>query len=102
VRVEETVEAKDSTGDVRKVILRTDLVPFLHSQTDTHLLVYSVVDPSNGGEALITAFPVNQGFVETVTKAEDLGENKPVQTRYNGYVEGVTGAKLTGTRKVVK
>jgi hypothetical protein len=102
VRVEETVEAKDSSGESRKVTLRTDLVPFFHPQADTHLLVYSVNDPMIGGEVLITAFPVNQSFVDTVTNPGNLGEGKPVQTRYNGFVEGVTGVKLTGTRKLVR
>lgn len=102
IRAEETVDAKDSIGNVRKVVLRTDLVPFFHPQKDTHLLVYSIVDPSNGGEVLITAFPVNQAFVDLVTKTENLGEGKPVQTRYNGFVEGVTGVQLTGTRKVIR
>lgn len=113
VRVEETVLAKDSTGDARKVVLRTDLIPFLHPLADggagspvqlkdTHLLVYSVNDPSNGGEMLITAFPINQSFVELVTKPDNLGEGKPVQTRYNGFVEGITGVHLTGTRKLIE
>lgn len=102
IRLIETVQAKDSTGDTRQVVLRTDLVPFFHPQKDTHLLVYSVDDPSYGGPVLITAFPVNQAFVDTVTKAETLGENQPVQTRYNAFVEGITGYKLTGTRKLTQ
>jgi hypothetical protein len=103
IRLEETVQAKDSTGDVRAVALRTDLVPFIHvSGKNSHWLIYSIHDPSEGGTLLVTAFPVNSGFVDMVTKAEDLGENKPVVTRYNGFVEGVTGHKLTGNRKVIR
>lgn len=100
-RLEETVEAKDTSGTARKVVLRTDLVPFLHPQKNSHLLVYSVEDPSEGGHVLVTMFPVQGSFVESVLKAGNLGENKPVQTRYNAFVEGVTGQKLAGTRKVV-
>jgi hypothetical protein len=99
--LEETVEAKDASGANRKVVLRTDLVPFPHPQKNTHLLVYSVDDPSEGGHVLITAFPVATSFVETVLKAENLGEGKPVQTRYNAFVPGVTGQKLVGERKTL-
>jgi hypothetical protein len=98
-RLEETVEGKDSSGAIRKVILRTDLVAFPHPQKNTHLLVYSAEDPSNGGHVLITAFPVAGSFVDTVLNPDNLGEGKPVQTRYNAYVEGITGMKLTGLRK---
>jgi hypothetical protein len=101
IRLEETVSAKDGAGEMRTVVLRTDFVPFFHPQADSHLLVYSVLDPSNGGETLVTAFPVAQSFVDMATAADGLGEGKPVQTRYNGFVEGVTGAILTGTRKMV-
>lgn len=102
IRVEETVQAKDAAGEARKVVLRTDLVPFPHPQKDTHLLIYSVADASALGDVLITVFPVTQSFVDLVTRADNLGDGKPVQTRYNGFVEGVTGAKLTGSRKVLK
>ncbi len=108
-RLEEVVEAKDSTGDVRKVTLRTDFVAFLSKPPTSEgppknslLLIYSVVDPSRGGASLITAFPVTQGFVDGALKPEDLGENKPIKTRYNAFVEGVTGvAGLTGQRKAL-
>jgi hypothetical protein len=103
VRLDETVEAKDLSGDVRTVILHTDLVPFSKvAQPNSHLLVYSVTDPSHGGTLLITAFPVAQGFVDMVLKADGLGEGKPVKSRYNAFVEGVSGvAGLKGTRKVL-
>lgn len=100
-RLEETVEALDPSGAKRNVIFRTDLVAFIHPQKNTHLLVYSVEDPSDGGHVLITAFPVASSFVDTVMNPDNLGEGKPVQSRYNAFVEGVTGKKLTGVRKKV-
>lgn len=100
VRLEETVEVKDATGASRKVILHTDLLALpLPQKKNTHLLVYSVDDPSELGHLLITTFPVTSTFVETVMNPDNLGEGKPVQTRYNAYVEGVTGKKLIGNRK---
>lgn len=105
VRLDESVSAKDGTGDVRTVSLRTDLVPFLASAApgkSSHLLIYSIKDPSRGGSALITAFPVAASFVEMVLKPEDLGDGRPVKSRYNAYVEGVSGKTLTGARKVLK
>lgn len=84
----------------RKVALRTDFVPFRRSSGgNTHLLVYSVYDSALRQAYLVTAFPVNQGFVENATAAGGLGKDKPVQTRYNAHVDGLTGAgKFKGTR----
>ncbi len=86
----------------RTVALRTDLVPFKAAAGgNTHLLVYSVYDSALKRAYLVTAFPVNSGFVKTVLAPAGLGKGKPVQTRYNAYVEGFTGAgKFKGERKV--
>jgi hypothetical protein len=86
----------------RKVVLRTDFAPFKAvSGGNSHLLVYSVSDPAAGHAYLVTAFPVNKGFVDGVLAPSSLGKNKPVQTRYNAYVEGLTEAgKFKGTRSV--
>jgi hypothetical protein len=104
IRLDETVDARDSTGGNRPVTLHTDLIPFLKPQPkNSHLLIYSVTDPSTGGARLITAFPVAQGFVDSVLKESELGEGKPIKTRYNGWVEGVSGnPSLSGTRKVLR
>lgn len=97
-RLSETV----SLPGGRKVTLRTDLVPFVkNSGGNTHLLVYSVSDSALKHAYLVTAFPVNEGFVKSVTDPAGLGKDKPVQTRYNAYVEGFTGnAGLKGLRAV--
>lgn len=108
-RLEETVKVPGpgvdgAVGD-RIIRLRTDLVPFLRpvqGDPDSHLLVYSVSDPGEGGARLITAFPVERSFVEKVTDPGALGSGKPVTTRYNGYVEGLTGRSLSGVRRILR
>jgi len=86
----------------RRVALRTDLVPFLkNSGGNDYLLVYSVYDSAAKRAFLVTAFPVNKGFVENTLSPANLGEDKPVQTRYNAHVEGFTGAgSFKGKRSV--
>ncbi len=86
----------------RKVTLRTDFVPFAKaSGGNSQLLVYSVYDSAQHRAYLVTAFPVNDGFVKSVISPSGLGSDKPVQTRYNAYVEGLTDAgKFKGTRSV--
>ncbi|OGR42289.1 MAG: hypothetical protein A2X35_00880 [Elusimicrobia bacterium GWA2_61_42] len=86
----------------RKIVLRTDFAPFLKAAGgNSHLLVYSVYDSARGRASLISAFPVNEGFVKNAISPAGLGAGKPVQTRYNAYVEGLTGAgKFKGLRSV--
>ncbi len=88
----------------RKVALRTDFVPFLNKAGgNTRLLVYSVYDSAVKRAFLITAFPVNEAFVERSVSPAGLGEEKPVQTRYNAHVEGFTGAgEFKGKRFVTE
>ncbi len=86
----------------RKVVLRTDFAPFKAvSGGSTHLLVYSVFDSALGRAYLVTAFPVAKGFVDNALDPASLGANKPVQTRYNAHVGGLTGSgKAKGLRRV--
>ncbi len=86
----------------RKVALRTDFVPFRQvSGGNSHLLVYSVYDSLQRQTRLITAFAVNEGFVKGAIAPAGLGADKPVQTRYNAYVDGFTGSvKVKGLRSV--
>lgn len=103
VRIEEKVRAKNVEGKTREIALRTDLISYLQladkTSANSHLLVYSVVDPLDGGARLITAFPVEEGFVQTVVK-NGRDQGKPITTRYNAYVDGVTGNSLQGNRAV--
>lgn len=74
-----------------KVEIRTDLVAFPHPQPDlTHLLIYSV----DQGEQpqLITAFPVGKQTVDSVLRLP-RGKGVEVQSRYNGFIAGLTDAK---------
>jgi hypothetical protein len=91
------------TIDGRTVLLRTDFVPFpraVPGSVSTHLLVYSVVDSSADGPRLVTAFPVGTAFVQKALAPGDLGEAMPITTRYNAFVNGVTGQEppLRGRR----
>jgi hypothetical protein len=102
IRLIETVSIPEGEKS-RTVVLRTDLVPFAHATPENaYLLVYSVVDPDLRGPKLITAFQVDQAFGDRV-KATELGEEKPVQSRYNAIVRGLTGGKtLSGKKELVQ
>ena len=82
--LQETVQLTKS----RKVMLQTDLLEFQQKLgKNTHLLVYSVLDSSIGKQRLITAFPVNSGFVDGVLDSSKLGSDKTIKTRYNTHVD---------------
>jgi hypothetical protein len=85
-RLEETVKV-----GARELLLRTDFVSFQEAGSNAALLVYSVHEKGRG--VLITAFPVAQSFMENAFKPEGLGEGKPVVTRYNAFVDGLTGVQ---------
>lgn len=90
----------------RQVQIRTDFVPFHRSrrtQGNHALLIYSVLDSDqDGGPQLITAFPVQQSFVDRALDPTRLGARQPISTRYNAFVPGVTDSsrKLVGDRSV--
>ncbi len=87
------------------ILLRTDIVDFTVPQTNTHLLVYSVVNPATSERAkLITAFPVTDGFMATVFDSAKLGDAMPIITRYNAYVPEITdsGTPITGKRSRIE
>jgi hypothetical protein len=97
VRLEETIPSKN-------IVLRTDLVPFavkpaVSDPGAQYLLVYSVV--MNGTAKLITGFPVAQSFVDSTLNKDNLGDDKPIVTRYNAFVDGISGNTLTGSRRVI-
>ncbi len=104
VRLEETI--KTDSGDV---IIRTDFVPFPHAvdgDSNTHWLIYSISDRRVTDKhtplppaQLITAFPVETSFVDAAFASSGLGENKPIITRYNAFVQGITFKTYTGTRR---
>ena len=70
---------------------------------NSHLLIYSVYDSAQKKASLITAFPVAEAFVRTVLDPGGLGRGKPVQTRYNAWVDGLGGGKIVqGSREVIR
>lgn len=79
----------------RKVEIRTDLVEFLKKPTEsdgsTHLLIYSYWDSEISSSKLITTFPVGQSFVTSLVEASK--EKRPMKTRYNAFIPGVTDGK---------
>lgn len=98
-RLEETIRGVVK-GMPRTVVLRTDLIPFKKVPAgpgNTFLLIYSVKD-SRKGSQLITAFPVEKGFVDRVSDSAGLGDDKPIVTRYNAHVDGITGQSHRGSR----
>ncbi|OFZ01616.1 MAG: hypothetical protein A2Z97_10345 [Bdellovibrionales bacterium GWB1_52_6] len=103
IRLEERVEAANANGKVRTVKLFTDFVPFLNQANpkgNTHLLIYTVKDPFHHSAQLISAFPVQTGFVQRAIQPSNLGKGRPIITRYNAFVEGLSGSTKTGERKV--
>jgi hypothetical protein len=99
--LEEQIGKKDDLGP----ILRTSLVrlPFKKpSEENDYLLIYSVLNPKNQKEVLITAFPIKKEAYKTITSEESLGVNQPIIIRYNTYLEGLMEQKLTGVRKFLK
>jgi hypothetical protein len=101
-RLEETAEVPAADGRMRVVQLNTDFVELptrpANPGESTHLLIYSVVDPDEGGARLITCFPVGADFVESAFKAELLGAQKPIRALYNARVEGLPGPAPSGAR----
>jgi len=101
-RLTETV----TIAEGRTVELRTDFVPFPKASGDatggnTELLVYSIRDSAEPLPYLISAFPIAKGFSDGALNPANLGEGKPVMTRYNAFVPGMTDTKilLTGKRE---
>lgn len=72
----------------------------LAGDENDYLLIYSVINPSDKTEKLITAFPVTESSFKKTTAANELGINKSISLRYNGYVEGL-GNSFTGDRRLI-
>lgn len=80
----------------RTVELRTDFVDLPHpSEAAAALLIYSVRDA--GAARLITAFPITAAARDKYAAAP-AGDRQPITTQYNAWIDGLTGAKLNGTR----
>ena len=64
------------------------------------LLIYSIDDPRESCRQLVTAFPVTSDFVTGMTSADAVGDEVPVRTRFNAFVEGLTGTECRGRRVI--
>jgi polar amino acid transport system substrate-binding protein len=103
-RLRETVRLVNGS-DTRTVELRTDVVRFKQlpaeaGNTNSFLLVYSLVDSARPGPRLISGFPVSQDYVDALFDPAKLGEDRPVRVRYNGYVAELVDRELPGARSV--
>lgn len=101
-RLTETV----ALSKTRIIELRTDFVPFvqLPAGGNSELLVYSIRDSAEAVPQLITAFPVAPGFSDGAFNPKNLGEGKPIITRYNAFVADLTDSKapLVGRREATE
>ena len=94
----------------RSIELRTDFVTFsrrTEGSTQASVLIYSVREIQDGtplNPVLITLFPVAHDFMSKALNPENLGEGKPIITRYNAYISGASGSATpwTGSRKVTQ
>lgn len=95
IRVEETVRLR---GGV-EVTIHTDLIPFsVRTESVFALLVYWVRDSREKNAQLITAFPVSRAFATDILDDASFGKRRPIRTRFNGFVNGITGRTVNGTR----
>lgn len=94
LRIEETVHLPGG-----EVTLHSDLIPFsLQTETDFALLVYWVRDSREKNAQLVTAFPTGREFATQILEHGAFGKRQPIQTRFNGFVDGITGRNVSGTR----
>ena len=82
-------------------ILRTTLVKLPQKRANEEndfLLIYSIFNPELRKELLITAFPIKNDAYNSITSTKQLGTNQPIVLRYNAYLDGLEGEKLSGNR----
>lgn len=102
IRLEEMVKIGERT-----IVIRTDIFTFPNLPADpksnSALLIYSILDSKEKGPKLISGFPVATSFSERLFQEKYLTGIQTINTRYNAWVEGVTGANppLKGTRRKV-
>lgn len=102
VRLEEVVHLNERT-----VVIRTDIFTFLSASNDpkgnSALLIYSIIDSKEKGPKLISGFPVASSFAERLFQEKYLTGTQNISTKYNAWIEGVTGANppLKGTRRKI-
>ncbi len=112
---EELVKLKDGdfevkhlkeTSSLNNYALHTTFVKFKAPPTSTknsHLLIYWVEDLKTLNSYFISGFPVETSFVERALDPKNLGENKPISTRYNAWLPALNTGKepLMGKRELL-
>lgn len=85
---------------LRTVSIQSDFVQLAKPRKTSpdFLLVYSFRGSNLPLRQLITAFPVTAQFVQEYAAPETLGQRRPVRTRFNGFLEGLTGREGRGER----
>jgi hypothetical protein len=96
IRIEERIQGANPAT------LYTDFYLFGNSnQKSGALLVYSVKTKIDKNPKLITLFPVDLAFVNRMIEPHNFGNNKPIQLRYNAYLNGLyQNSQLIGVRKL--
>lgn len=101
-RIVEQVTIAEGRRRGTEIEIHTDFIALPHPprkpDAENTLLVYSVVNGARIGPQLITAFTVTEDFVREATSPANQGNDVEIRTRYNAYVEGLTGRSLPGRR----
>ncbi|MCM0604651.1 MAG: hypothetical protein KA715_01025 [Xanthomonadaceae bacterium] len=83
--------------------IRTDLLTFNYPDSkNKYLLIYSYLGRGKSIPKLITIFPIKREQYESSLNTTQLGVNKPIRSRFNAFIPGVTDSKepLFGIRKI--
>jgi hypothetical protein len=103
-RIVEETTIEEGRRKGTRIVIHTDFVTLPNPPDPTGepntLLVYSVVNGPRGNPQLMTAFTVTTDFVKQATAKSNQGENVEIRTRYNAFVEGLTGRPTDGRRSV--
>jgi hypothetical protein len=93
----------ESSGSPEKVLLefRTDWVPY--PAGSGALLIHSIktTKKRKSVNQLITVFPVNEGFADSLFDPKTLGDAVEIKLRYNAMLPFELQAPLTGRRYIL-
>lgn len=97
-----TLEEKILSPSIYKTIIRSHFVKFQNSAVATensYLLIYSIEDYLSHEEKLITAFPISKTSYLQTTDPMLMGEDRPIQVKYNMHLSIGNDVRLSGKRK---
>lgn len=100
-RLEEVIDLSPE----EKFTIRTDIVPFPNEVEHlpfTGILIYSVLDSTEGRPRLITGFPIDQAVANSILDKSRLGPNQPIEIRFNAYIPGLSeeSSNWKGVRRI--